>query len=1674
MKRLLAALLAGALVVAGCSSSDPSPPTDTLFPVATTSVVTPTTSTIAPVILEEVPLADHSIPDYLIVDDSFSFENFGGGEAPADLTVNMARRLYGDNQVCSDVTDNQCTPYPVILQLMSQANRSMRGGLCEGLAVLSLRLAGDISTLETFQSTETVAELIKEDPALLSEIAYWYVTQFAMEVQEEASAYLQMSPKDLAEVLLYDFAEAEKGNPHTGFTIGIYSDQGGHAVTPYRVEEMAGGYRIYIYDSNWPTEERWIDVSNDGQWKYALAATNPTEAAEAWSGGVGTMELTPMRSRSGPFTCSFCPQESGEKSGTMVTVAASGSKQMALKIVTESGQRLGYYDGGFINEIPGATYRYLISGPSTADPVLVFLPPEVETFSADVEEINVPTPAEPQSTVSSAGPLEQEQEEPTTQKFSLLLLNEEKSVQIEATIVEEPEESEDIETEQVFEEEQSLISFSEEVIEIAEIEEATVAIAVDALEVEIELEAGQQIEVAFAPEPEPEPESPGITVPESPGITIPEPAPTRDFLDIAIQDNTGAVLAEVEVDMTAYRVVEQVFEEPTTTVPGRPNEPAATLPPEPEPVVVPVVIELVFDEEVGEITQEEVEVDAWVASDAEYFQAIAEDRVAEVLGESYVEELEEINNWEAPEVFEEATFDLTEVILSVEDDYWEDEQWDEVDYDDEWFEEQEDIFEEFFAEAMDAEEILEEVEVFMEEIEETREEFFAEHEEFTEEEFWEEYEEEYYDEGFAFQEYDAELEEEMILEELGLDEWNEALMGPSPTESIDWEEEDWVAYDEEMDAVWDEQMEDPEAWEEELLAELGMDEWDPEWGPSPTESAGWEEEDWDTFDEEWAADEEASILAEEGLEEWPEDWGPSPTETALWDESDWQTYDDEMQAIWEAEEELWEEEDDFWLDTEEEWDDWEEEFWPEDGEWCDECEEGPWDEEDWDEPWEEVDWENWSGVDEEAWILEEEGLEEWPEDWGPSPSETWDWTEDDWQEYDEQQFFEMLEELTDEEMDDWEDSIIDELMDTGEWTAEDEEAWILEQQGLEEWPEDWGPSPSESWEWTEEEWEEWEEEQWDTEWDDEDWEEEWEEPGDEDSESDGSVSEEEEVDEEQVDEEEVSSEEVDPGEDVRFEDWTEEDWDNWTGNDEEAWILEQEGLDEWPEDWGPSPSESWDWTEEQWQDYDEETWGPIDDDWEPDVCDAESWCEEEPWEEEPWEEEPWEEEPWEEEPWEEEPWDEEEDPYWDDDPGWDICDEHWCDEPDDNPGWEEEEPEWDPYAGCRGTDACSSAPGGFTTWEAYDAANDPTYYDDWGTPPGGYVTWVDFTVEVEAGIVDAEVAEEYLPEEVQETYIPPPAPVYVPTYSYTNIAVALQETISTSSSTAQTGTATTTNVTTAESGILTHNSNDGHWHLDTTTVTTTATTVTNTLVDTTTVVARTGTDFVSCLTIDGIQQSDGCSTQRSWNDNETTATVGDPYTEATTTTASASATVGTEEGCAEGGWRGMGDWCIVSSTSRNNYDYIQFTLDEPTSIRIDAETNLTRAQFGTVNEAADPYIYLNYDTDSDEGDHSADQSQITVGTLIELDDDGGRDCSPTSACISPPSTAVDVDETPTITYCDTGGACSDGVPVIDNVSDQWDARIVRTNQAAGDYVVQASVYNGNNSGWYRLTIEEVD
>ena len=45
----------------------------------------------------------------------------------------------------------------------------------------------------------------------------------------------------------------------------------------------------------------------------------------------------------------------------------------------------------------------------------------------------------------------------------------------------------------------------------------------------------------------------------------------------------------------------------------------------------------------------------------------------------------------------------------MDEEYWEDEQWEEIEYDDEWFEEEQELMDDLFGEAVDVEELFEEV-----------------------------------------------------------------------------------------------------------------------------------------------------------------------------------------------------------------------------------------------------------------------------------------------------------------------------------------------------------------------------------------------------------------------------------------------------------------------------------------------------------------------------------------------------------------------------------------------------------------------------------------------------------------------------------------------------------------------------------------------------------------------------------------------------------------------------------------------------------------------------------------------------------------------------------------------------------------------------------------------------
>jgi len=84
---------------------------------------------------------------------------------------------------------------------------------------------------------------------------------------------------------------------------------GGHAITPYAVTDQGDDiYWVFVYDNNWPGEERYIEVDLYAEtWQYN-AATNPDEPESLYEGDAETetLSLTPTSTRLEPQECDFC------------------------------------------------------------------------------------------------------------------------------------------------------------------------------------------------------------------------------------------------------------------------------------------------------------------------------------------------------------------------------------------------------------------------------------------------------------------------------------------------------------------------------------------------------------------------------------------------------------------------------------------------------------------------------------------------------------------------------------------------------------------------------------------------------------------------------------------------------------------------------------------------------------------------------------------------------------------------------------------------------------------------------------------------------------------------------------------------------------------------------------------------------------------------------------------------------------------------------------------------------------------------------------------------------------------------------------------------------------------------------------------------------------------------
>ncbi|MGB8648789.1 MAG: hypothetical protein WCF84_26365, partial [Anaerolineae bacterium] len=302
--------------------------------------------------------------------DGLPFENYVNQRGISNMTAEDMVRVFGD-QVCGSKIDGKCILTPPAWQWMDKANTAMANGHCYGMSVAALNLWKKRTDLSVLGASAVPDLKFDGNTQLQREIATSWTYQNFESVRKSV---IQGAPNDILDKLVAILKQGSNA-PDT-YTIGFFKEDGsgGHAVTPYAIEDRGNGIMaVLIWDNNYPKVSREILFDrNNNKWSYN-ASTNPNEAAAQYTGSWWTKSLSLYPTNPGNTTqpCSFCRGANGRVGGA--ALAAEQYNQIYLTgdeinhahlLITDAqGRRYGYLpDGSFVTEIPGVEHEYQIIG----------------------------------------------------------------------------------------------------------------------------------------------------------------------------------------------------------------------------------------------------------------------------------------------------------------------------------------------------------------------------------------------------------------------------------------------------------------------------------------------------------------------------------------------------------------------------------------------------------------------------------------------------------------------------------------------------------------------------------------------------------------------------------------------------------------------------------------------------------------------------------------------------------------------------------------------------------------------------------------------------------------------------------------------------------------------------------------------------------------------------------------------------------------------------------------------------------------------------------------------------------------------------------------------------------------------------------------------------------------
>ena len=300
--------------------------------------------------------------------DGYKFPNYRSfyplPPADGDYTTADMRQMFGDDCVCRMV-ESVCFVKWHAIRWNIQANQSMNSGHCDGVASTSLRFFKGLDTPSDLQGGANATHDLDLGNAR-RHIAYYFVEQLT----DPVKAYKEQVRQNTPMVILDQLHLAILGpDPTTLFV--RQAGQGGHAITPYAIEDRGNGvYWVRVYDNNHPDDaNRHVEINTTNDtWSYDLGETT-------WTGDANThtLGIVPISEYAEEPVCPEWHAAADE-----LAVWLSGEGHM---LITDSqGRSIGYVGDQFVNEVPSA-YESIVDGGLGVEMEPIYTLPLTETYT---------------------------------------------------------------------------------------------------------------------------------------------------------------------------------------------------------------------------------------------------------------------------------------------------------------------------------------------------------------------------------------------------------------------------------------------------------------------------------------------------------------------------------------------------------------------------------------------------------------------------------------------------------------------------------------------------------------------------------------------------------------------------------------------------------------------------------------------------------------------------------------------------------------------------------------------------------------------------------------------------------------------------------------------------------------------------------------------------------------------------------------------------------------------------------------------------------------------------------------------------------------------------------------------------------------------------------------------